>query len=98
VSFKPENKIKVIKEVRGATSLGLKEVRVCCRARSPASATTKPLIIRSAPTPPPLHPTAQAKDLVETVPCTLMAKVKREDAVKIADKLKAETGAVVELV
>lgn len=35
---------------------------------------------------------------METVPCTLMAKVKREDAVKIADKLKAETGAVVELV
>jgi hypothetical protein len=35
---------------------------------------------------------------VETVPCTLMAKVKRADAEKIAEKLKAETGAVVELV
>ena len=41
---------------------------------------------------------SQAKDLVETVPCTLMAKVKREDALKIVEKLKAETGAVVELV
>ena len=30
--------------------------------------------------------------------CKVMAKVKRADAEKIAEKLKAETGAVVELV
>lgn len=50
-SFKAESKIKVIKEVRGVTSLGLKE----------------------------------AKELVESAPCTLMTKVKREDALKIVE-------------
>jgi len=63
-AFKPENKIKVIKEVRAVTNLGLKE----------------------------------AKDLVESAPCTLMAKVKKEDAAKIAEKLRSETGAEVEIV
>ena len=59
-----DNKIGVIKVVRAATGLGLKE----------------------------------AKDLVESAPCTLMQKVKREDAQKIADKLKAECGCDVELI
>lgn len=63
-AFKAENKIKVIKEVRAVTNLGLKE----------------------------------AKDLVESAPCTLMAKVKKEDAAKIMEKLKAETGAELEIV
>lgn len=40
----------------------------------------------------------QAKDLVESAPCTLMQKVKKEDAAKIIEKLKAETGAELELV
>jgi large subunit ribosomal protein L7/L12 len=62
-AFKPENKIKVIKEVRVVTNLGLKE----------------------------------AKDLVESAPCTLMTKVKKEEALKIIEKLKAETGAELEL-
>jgi len=62
-AFKPENKIKVIKEVRAVTNLGLKE----------------------------------AKDLVESAPCTLMTKVKKEEALKIMEKLKAETGAELEL-
>jgi len=62
-AFKPENKIKVIKEVRAVTNLGLKE----------------------------------AKDLVESAPCTLMTKVKKEEALKIIEKLKTETGAELEL-
>ncbi len=41
--------------------------------------------------------TNQAKDLVEGAPCTLMQKVKKEDAAKIIEKLKAE-GAECELV
>ena len=57
-AFDAKNKIKVIKEVRGVTSLGLKE----------------------------------AKDLVEAAPCIILAKVKVEDAAKIIEKLKAETG------
>ena len=64
LSFKAESKIKVIKEVRSITSLGLKE----------------------------------AKELVEGAPCVLMQKVKREDAVKMLEKLKAETGAECELI
>ena len=40
---------------------------------------------------------SQAKDLVEGAPCTLMQKVKKEDAAKIIEKLKAE-GAECELV
>ena len=63
-SFDAKNKIKVIKEVRGVTNLGLKE----------------------------------AKDLVESAPCTLLTKVKKEDAAKIIEKLKVETGAELELV
>ena len=63
-SFDAASKIKVIKEVRAVTNLGLKE----------------------------------AKDLVESAPCTLMAKVKKEDAAKIAEKLRSETGAEVEIV
>ena len=62
-AFKPENKIKVIKEVRAVTNLGLKE----------------------------------AMDLVESAPCTLMTKVKKEEALKIIEKLKTETGAELEL-
>ena len=45
---------------------------------------------------PPAH--AQAKELVESAPCTVMAKVKREDAAKIVEKLKAETGGEFELI
>ena len=41
---------------------------------------------------PPRAPASQAKDLVEGAPCIIMAKVKREDAGKIIEKLKAETG------
>jgi large subunit ribosomal protein L7/L12 len=63
-AFDAKNKIKVIKEVRGVTNLGLKE----------------------------------AKDLVESAPCLIMQKVKKEDAAKILEKLKAETGAELELV
>lgn len=33
VSFTPEEKIKVIKEVRAVTGLGLKEVNIYCRIR-----------------------------------------------------------------
>ena len=40
----------------------------------------------------------EAKDLVESAPCTLMTKVKKEEAAKIMEKLKAETGAELELV
>jgi len=40
----------------------------------------------------------QAKELVESAPCTLMQKVKREDALKIVEKLKTECGAECELV
>lgn len=63
-AFDQKNKIKVIKEIRAVTNLGLKE----------------------------------AKDLVEGAPCTVQEKVKREDALKIIEKLKAETGAEFELV
>lgn len=63
-AYDAKNKIKVIKEVRGVTSLGLKE----------------------------------AKDLVEGAPATLLEKVKKEDALKIVEKLKAECGAECELV
>jgi hypothetical protein len=41
---------------------------------------------------------AQAKDLVEGAPCTIMTKVKKEEATKIMEKLKTETGAELELV
>jgi large subunit ribosomal protein L7/L12 len=63
-AFDQKNKIKVIKEVRAVTNLGLKE----------------------------------AKELVESVPATILQKVKKEDAAKIMEKLKAETGAELELV
>lgn len=63
-AFAAANKIKVIKEVRAVTNLGLKE----------------------------------AKELVEALPATVLTKVKKEDAVKIIEKLKAETGAELELV
>jgi large subunit ribosomal protein L7/L12 len=62
--FDAKNKIKVIKEVRAVTNLGLKE----------------------------------AKELVEALPATVLTKVKKEDAAKIVEKLKAETGADLELV
>jgi ribosomal protein L7/L12 len=47
-----------------------------------------------------LHASAklQAKDLVESAPCTILANVKREDAVKMVEKLKAEVPADYELV
>jgi hypothetical protein len=51
----------------------------------------------SPPPPPPPTPLFQAKELVESAPCVVMAKVKKEDAAKIAEKLKTETGAEVEL-
>jgi large subunit ribosomal protein L7/L12 len=64
-SFPEAKKIKVIKEVRALTNLGLKE----------------------------------AKDLVESAPCVLMTKVKKDEAAKIMAKLQdPETAAVVELV
>lgn len=62
--FDAKNKIKVIKEIRGVTNLGLKE----------------------------------AKELVEGAPCTILEKVKKEDAAAMIEKLKAETGAEFELV
>jgi ribosomal protein L7/L12 len=40
----------------------------------------------------------QAKDLVEAAPCNILQKVKREDALKIIEKLKVDTGAEFELV
>ena len=40
----------------------------------------------------------QAKDLVEGSPCVILQKVKREDAVKMIEKLKTDTGAEFELV
>jgi ribosomal protein L7/L12 len=43
-------------------------------------------------------PVLQAKDLVEGAPCTILQKVKKEDAAKMIEKLKAETGAEFELV
>ena len=43
------------------------------------------------------HTFAQAKDLVEAAPCVVLAKVKAEDAKKIVEKLKAETGAEFEI-
>ncbi len=42
------------------------------------------------------RPRPQAKELVEGAPCTILAKVKKEDAAKIIEKLKAETGAELE--
>ena len=47
---------------------------------------------------PALSPPHQAKELVEGAPCMMMQKVKREDAVKMIEKLKAETGAECELI
>jgi hypothetical protein len=50
---------------------------------------------------PPLHLSpggSQAKDLVESAPCTILTKVKREEAAKIIEKLKAETGGEYELI
>ena len=35
---------------------------------------------------------------MESAPCTVMTKVKREDAAKIIEKLKAETGGEFELI
>ena len=40
----------------------------------------------------------QAKELVERAPVIIMEKVKKEEATKIAEKLKTETGAEVELI
>ncbi len=97
LSFKADSKIKVIKEVRSITSLGLKEVRAA--HSSPARWHT----CAPSPHPQPLitthpHYALQAKELVEGAPCMMMQKVKREDAVKMVEKLKAETGAECELV
>ena len=40
----------------------------------------------------------QAKDLVESAPCTIATGIKREEAVKMVEKLKAEVPAEYELV
>jgi ribosomal protein L7/L12 len=40
----------------------------------------------------------EAKELVESAPCLIMQKVKREEATKIMTKLAADTGAELELV
>ena len=61
-SFDAKSKIKLIKEVRAATGLGLKE----------------------------------AKELVESAPCTVAKDMKKEDADALADKLK-EVGGEIEL-
>ena len=42
--------------------------------------------------------TLQAKDLVESAPCTIATGIKREEAVKMVEKLKAEVPAEYELV
>jgi large subunit ribosomal protein L7/L12 len=111
-AYKAENKIKVIKEVRAVTNLGLKEVRTLDvmgsgrvwdgRPRQHPRSHTIIVVshTHTLPFSPPNHPTLppQAKDLVESVPCTLLQKVKKEDAAKIVEKLKTETGAELELV
>jgi large subunit ribosomal protein L7/L12 len=61
-AFDAKSKIKIIKEVRGLTGLGLKE----------------------------------AKELVESVPATIMSNIKKEEAAGYMDKLK-ELGAEVSL-
>ncbi len=53
--------------------------------------------------PPPAYthhppPTPQAKELVESAPCLILQKVKREEATKVMEKLAADTGAELELV
>lgn len=48
--------------------------------------------------PRPLTLAVQAKDLVEGVPCTILQKVKKEDAAKMIEKLKTDCGAEFELV
>ena len=82
----------MIKEVRSITNLGLTEVRR--RARLARTRLRRPPLTRATPTP----PTPQATELVEGAPCMMMQKVKREDALKMIEKLKADTGAECELV
>lgn len=89
-SFDAASKIKIIKAVRGVTNLGLKEVRVCVVVGSEGGGNPR------TPPLPALPP--QAKDLVESAPCTILTGVKREEAAKVVEKLKAEVPAEYELV
>jgi large subunit ribosomal protein L7/L12 len=105
-AFNAANKLKVIKEVRAITNLGLKEV---CALASPRLASPRlasrgrcrmlPCLCSVFLTLHVLwgcHRVVQAKDLVEGAPAVLMKAVKKEDTEAIIAKLK-EAGAEVEL-
>lgn len=102
-TFDQKNKIKVIKEVRGVTSLGLKEVslvrHVLPNRSANCSVVCHSFIIGHSVSWCSLScEFVQAKELVESSPCTILTKVKKEDAAKIIEKLKADTGAEFELI
>lgn len=83
VSFDAPQKLKVIKEVRAITNLGLNEVcaLLVIQRASRAGQTVLPL---------------QAKDLVEGAPSVLAKSLKKADAEALVAKMK-ECGAVTEL-
>jgi len=97
VSFDPASKIKVIKEVRAITGLGLKEVRertgkrmhpMMPRGRAGTACLTRASMRVFA------YTYSQAKDLVEGVPKDLKKEMSKADADAIVEKLKAVGGVV----
>ena len=84
-------KIKIIKEVRTITGLGLKEVRALDHCGCVLCVEG----VSHLPFPPRLE-LCQAKDLVEKAPCVLKQGVKKEEAEQFK-KLLIDAGAQVEL-
>ena len=78
-----KSKIKVIKEIRTITGLGLKEVTICYISRI-LSLIVKNYII------------SQAKELVEKAPVVVKQGVKKEE-VEALKKLLVDAGATVEV-
>lgn len=91
VSFEPKSKIKIIKEVRAATKLGLKDVRERLSGNI-LSFLFVPVLFNNA------HPisSSQAKDLVESAPAVLLKDASKDDAEPLKEKLE-ELGAHMEL-
>lgn len=87
VSFEPTQKIKVIKEVRAITGLGLKEVKHI--SRHPHD--TFPVLECLSTVVDPWNCVLllQAKDLVEGAPKDLKKEVAKKDAEELIEKLKA---------
>ena len=92
VTFDAKAKIKIIKEVRAATKLGLKEVRARAWRHVHLGMCGARWLTRGLVTP----ARVQAKDLVESAPAVLLKDASKDDAEPLKAKLE-ELGATMEL-